>query len=67
MPTRLVDRRVLDDEQRATVVDAVLAVERHYGHPVDVEWVLDKYRRTGGAGLRRPGQTGDAHKRGAGP
>jgi phosphoenolpyruvate synthase/pyruvate phosphate dikinase len=69
MPTRLVDRRVLDDEQIAAVVDAVLAVERYYGYPVDVEWVLDKYRRPGPsrAGLRRPGQTGDAHKRGDGP
>jgi phosphoenolpyruvate synthase/pyruvate phosphate dikinase len=47
MPPRLVDRRVLDDEQIAAVVDAVLAVERHYGYPVDVEWVLDKHRRPG--------------------
>ena len=47
MPARLVDRRVLDDEQIAAVVDAVLAVERYYGYPVDVEWVLDKYRRAG--------------------
>jgi pyruvate, water dikinase len=47
MPARLVDLRVLDDEQIAAVVDAVLAVERHYGHPVDVEWVLDKHRRPG--------------------
>ena len=47
MPARLVDRRVLDHEQIAAVVDAVLAVERYYGYPVDVEWVLDKYRRAG--------------------
>jgi pyruvate, water dikinase len=47
MPVRLVDRRVLDDEQVAAVVDAVLAIERYYGYPVDVEWVLDKYRRAG--------------------
>ena len=47
MPARLVDRRVLDDEQIAAVVDAVLAVERHYGYPVDVEWVLDRHRREG--------------------
>jgi pyruvate,water dikinase len=47
MPARLVDRRVLDDEQIAAVVDAVLAIERYYGYPVDVEWVLDKYRRAG--------------------
>jgi phosphoenolpyruvate synthase/pyruvate phosphate dikinase len=47
MPRRLADRRVLDDEQIAAVVGAVLAVERYYGYPVDVEWVLDKYRRAG--------------------
>jgi pyruvate,water dikinase len=47
MPARLVDRRVLDDEQVAAVVDAVLAVERYYGYPVDVEWVLDRHRREG--------------------
>jgi pyruvate,water dikinase len=47
MPARLVDRQVLDDEQVAAVVDAVLAVERHYGYPVDVEWVLDRHRRPG--------------------
>jgi pyruvate, water dikinase len=47
MPARLVDRRVLDDEQIAAVVDTVLAVERHYGYPVDVEWVLDRHRREG--------------------
>jgi pyruvate,water dikinase len=47
MPARLADRQVLDDEQVAAVVDAVLAVERHYGYPVDVEWVLDRHRRPG--------------------
>jgi phosphoenolpyruvate synthase/pyruvate phosphate dikinase len=47
MPARLVDRRVLDDEQIAAVVDAVLTVERHYGYPVDVEWVIDRHRRSG--------------------
>jgi pyruvate,water dikinase len=47
MPARLVDRQVLDDEQIAAVVDAVLAVERYYGYPVDVEWVLDRHRREG--------------------
>ena len=30
--------RVLDEEQVAAITDAVLAVERHYGYPVDVEW-----------------------------
>ena len=57
MPARLVDRQVLDDEQIAAVVDAVLAVERHYGYPVDVEWVLDRHRRAGrpGSASSRPG------------
>ncbi len=47
MPARLVSRRVLDKEQIAAITDAVLAVERHYGYPVDVEWVLDRHRREG--------------------
>jgi pyruvate,water dikinase len=25
----------------------VLTVERHYGYPVDVEWVIDRHRRSG--------------------
>jgi pyruvate,water dikinase len=47
MPARLVDRRVLDDEQAAAIGDAVAAIEQHYGFPVDVEWVLDRHRRPG--------------------
>ena len=47
MPAWLADRRVLDDEQIAAVAGAVLAVERHYGYPVDVEWVLGRQRRAG--------------------
>ena len=47
MPARLVSQRVLDDEQISAITDAVLAVERHYGYPVDVEWVLDRHRREG--------------------
>src|SRR6266568_2238393 len=47
MPARLVSRRVLDEEQIAAITGAVLAVERHYGYPVDVEWVLDRHRREG--------------------
>jgi pyruvate, water dikinase len=45
MPARLVDRRVLDDEQAAAIAGAVRAIEQHYGFPVDVEWVLDRHRR----------------------
>jgi phosphoenolpyruvate synthase/pyruvate phosphate dikinase len=47
MPARLVRQQVLDHEQITAITDAVLAVERHYGYPVDVEWVLDRHRREG--------------------
>jgi len=47
MPRRLVDRRVLDDEQIGAIGDAVRAIEAHCGYPVDVEWVLDRRRRAG--------------------
>jgi pyruvate,water dikinase len=47
MPARLADRRVLDDEEVAAVVDAVRHIEEHYGYPVDVEWVVDRTRRPG--------------------
>ena len=47
MPTRLADRRVLDDEQIGAVVGAVRRIERYYGCPIDVEWVLDRHRRAG--------------------
>lgn len=47
MPQRLRGRLSLDDEQLLAVVDAVIAIEEHYGYPVDVEWVLDRHRRPG--------------------
>ncbi len=47
MPKRLVDLPVLDAEQTAAVVDAVLLIEELYGYPVDVEWVLGRHRRPG--------------------
>ena len=47
MPAKLADRRVLDDEQIAAVAQAVVAIEQHYGHPVDVEWVISRHRRAG--------------------
>ncbi|MGQ0576296.1 MAG: PEP/pyruvate-binding domain-containing protein [Pseudonocardia sp.] len=47
MPSRLADRKVLDDEQVAAVVQAVIAIEEHYGYPVDVEWVISRHRRAG--------------------
>jgi len=47
MPEHLRDRPALDAEQIQAVVDAVLRIEQHYGYPVDVEWVVDRYRRPG--------------------
>lgn len=47
MPDRLVDTRVLDDEQIGAIAAAVTAIEQHYGYPVDVEWVISKHRRAG--------------------
>jgi pyruvate,water dikinase len=42
MPPGLRDRAVLDAGQIEQIVAAVLSVERHYGHPVDVEWVIGR-------------------------
>lgn len=47
MPAKLADRRVLDDEQVGAIAAAVTAIEEHYGHPVDVEWVISRHRRAG--------------------
>lgn len=47
MPERLRLRSSLDDEQIAAITHAVLAIEDHYGYPVDIEWVLDRHRREG--------------------
>lgn len=47
MPQRLRSRLSLDDEQLLAVTDAVIAIEEHYGYPVDVEWVIDRHRRSG--------------------
>lgn len=47
MPARLADRRVLDEEQIGAITSAVRAIEEHYGHPVDVEWVIGRHRRAG--------------------
>jgi pyruvate, water dikinase len=43
MPARLRDQRVLDDGQVRAICDAVQVIERHYGYPVDVEWVLGRH------------------------
>ena len=47
MPERLRLRSSLDDEQITAVAEAVIAIENHYGYPVDIEWVLDRHRRAG--------------------
>jgi pyruvate,water dikinase len=47
MPRRWRHQRVLDDDQIRAVTAAVVAVEREYGVPVDVEWVIDRGHRTG--------------------
>lgn len=47
MPAKLADRRVLDDEQVAAITEAVTSIEKHYGYPVDVEWVISRHRRAG--------------------
>jgi pyruvate,water dikinase len=47
MPAELAGRRVLDDEQVAAVTAVVTSIERQFGHPVDVEWVVARHRRPG--------------------
>ena len=47
MPAKLADRQVLDPEQIEAIASAVRAIEEHYGHPVDVEWVISRHRRAG--------------------
>lgn len=47
MPRRLRERPILDDEQIAAIVEAVSSIERHFGFPVDVEWVVSRQRRPG--------------------
>jgi pyruvate,water dikinase len=46
-PERLRRRASLDDEQIGRIVEAVREIEDHYGHPVDVEWVVSGHRRPG--------------------
>lgn len=38
---------LLDDEQIGAIAAAITAIEEHYGHPVDVEWVIGWHRRAG--------------------
>jgi pyruvate,water dikinase len=47
MPARLRNARVLDNPQVRAIADAVILIERSYGHPVDVEWVIERGWREG--------------------
>jgi pyruvate, water dikinase len=47
MPSRFRDERILDDEGIGAIVTAVGTIERHYGYPVDVEWVVGREYRAG--------------------
>jgi len=47
MPARLRTRQVLDDETLASLANTIIGIEKHYGYPVDVEWVIDRQRRAG--------------------
>lgn len=47
MPARLRNARVLDDPQVRAIADAVSLIELSYGHPVDVEWVIERGWREG--------------------
>lgn len=47
MPARFRNAPVLDEEEIGAIADAVCVIEDHYGHPVDVEWVIDRSRRSG--------------------
>lgn len=47
MPRRMQSEAILNGEELQAVVEAVLAIEARYGHPVDVEWVIDRSRRPG--------------------
>ncbi len=39
------DRPCLTEEQIKTLAEYSLALERHYGHPQDTEWALDRHGR----------------------
>ncbi len=47
MPERFRRAPALDEEEIGAVGDAVLRIEEFYGHPVDIEWVIDRQRQAG--------------------
>jgi pyruvate,water dikinase len=44
MPERFRTASALGDDEILAIVDAVLAIERSFGAPVDVEWVVDRHQ-----------------------
>ncbi len=40
VPPEIRDVRVIEDHELALITAAVRTIEEHFGHPVDVEWVL---------------------------
>lgn len=45
VPEEARDRPCLTEEQIKTLAEYSLALERHYGHPQDTEWALDRHGR----------------------
>lgn len=45
MPERFRNAPALTEEETLGIVDAVLAIEKHFDAPVDVEWVVDRHHR----------------------
>lgn len=47
MPEAFRRARVLDGDELEAIARMLLAVEDHYGYPVDIEWVVPRGRRAG--------------------
>lgn len=47
MPARFCTERALTGDQIDAIADTVVAIEDHYQHSVDVEWVIDRSWRAG--------------------
>ncbi|SNR53223.1 pyruvate, water dikinase [Haloechinothrix alba] len=47
MPEELREARAVDDDQLHAITAAVRSIEEHYGHPVDVEWVIHQGHQPG--------------------
>jgi len=42
VPTELQDKAALSDDQIKTLASYGIAIEKHYGKPMDIEWALDE-------------------------